>query len=346
MKLEPIVHEQNTVKTANTGALSQSQAAAREKAIARLSEQPVQNATNIAPEEMGALRSQNQGQSASSEASAAQSAPQEDSQPKAATDEQPISPQYAILARKEKMFRQKVQQHEAALKAERDVLQTERESLKAKEAEYLSQYIPKSRLTEDTIGVLLEQGITYDQITQMALNQAGMQQDPATKVAIARLEAQIKSQQEAIERANKAQLDNQNDQYKQAVSQITAEANQLVRIDPNFEAIRETNSVKDVVDLIEKTFKADGILLSVEEAAKEVEDHLVDQLSKYSQKIKKLQTKFSQQSNAKSTAPAQQQPAANSQQSHPQKTLTNAVGSGRQLSAKERAILAFKGELK
>lgn len=333
------------VQTANTGAQSSSQQSARERAISKLVQQPpapeqhpVSNPSRIAPEEMSAV----QGQKSTIESPASE--PAQEATPAKSPDEQALSPQYAILARKEKALRQRVQQHEAALKAERDALEKERQSLKAKEDDYQSNYIPKSRLTEDAMSVLLEAGITYDQITQMALNQSQVQQDPATKVAIARLEAQIKAQQDAIDKANKAQVDAQSEQYHQAVKQITSEAKQLVRLDPKFEAVRETNSVKDVVDLIEKTFKEDGVLLSVEEAAQEVEDHLVEQLSKYAQKIKKLQSKFSQP--AKS-APAPQPSASNQQSQSPSlKTLTNAVGSGRQLSARERAILAYKGELK
>jgi hypothetical protein len=97
------------------------------------------------------------------------------------------------------------------------------------------------------------------------------------------------------------------------------------------------------VDLIEKTFKEDGILLSVEEAAKEVEDELVSQLSKYAQKIKKLQQKFAPQSKA-----APQQPVNNKtagQQQQPGKTLTNSMGASRPLSTRERAILAFENKL-
>jgi len=111
--------------------------------------------------------------------------------------------------------------------------------------------------------------------------------------------------------------------------------------DPNsYEAIRKTNSIKDVVDLIEETFKEDGTILSVEEACREVEDHLVEKLSSYSSQISKIQQRM--KANAR---PSQQQQANTTQQRAPKPTLTNSVSSSKKLSAKERAVLAFRGEL-
>lgn len=260
--------------------------------------------------------------------------------PKEATQakEDPLSTQYALLARKEKALRSKAQAQDSALKTREEAIRAREEALKAKDVEYQSNYIPKNRLTENTIETLLEAGITYDQITQMALNQSQVQQDPATQLAIKRLEAQIKAQAEQQEKAAKAYEESQSVQYKQAVNQITQEVKNLVKSD-DFEVIRATNSVSDVVDLIEKTFKADGILLSVEEAAREVEEYLVDEALKLSE-LKKIQQR------KKPVTQAPKQTEQPKQQSQTMKTLTNAVGTSRPLTAKERAVLAFKNELK
>lgn len=112
-------------------------------------------------------------------------------------------------------------------------------------------------------------------------------------------------------------------------------------MDPYFETIKQTNSVSDVVDLITATYEKDGILLSVEEAAKEVEDYLVDEAMKLT-RIGKIKQRLAASTTAKVS---QEQTPAPKKQTQ-MKTLTNAASTTRQLSAKERAILAFRGELK
>ena len=56
--------------------------------------------------------------------------------------------------------------------------------------------------------------------------------------------------------------------------------------------------------------------------------------------------KIQQRLQPKSQPSAQKQESSSKQQDQPIKTLTNSVGVARSLTAKERAILAFKGELK
>jgi phosphopentomutase len=120
------------------------------------------------------------------------------------------------------------------------------------------------------------------------------------------------------------------------------EASSLVKNDPNFEAIRASGkgAVKQVVQLIERTFDQDGILLTVEEAAQAVEDHLVEEATKLT-RIGKIQQRLA--ANAKT---AQKPVQTTGQSPQASKTLTNTMSTARPLSARERALLAFKGELK
>ncbi len=100
---------------------------------------------------------------------------------------------------------------------------------------------------------------------------------------------------------------------------------------------------RDVVDLIEKTFKEDGILLTEDEAAQQVEDYLTEEAYKLAN-LKKIQKRLQTSSASTSTSATPAKSAETPKQSQPMKTLTNAVGTSRQLTSKERAILAFKGE--
>ena len=319
---------------------SQSAQSARDRAIARLTtppaqEHPVSNPSQVAPEDLSAIQApSSEGQNNIDEATTSQS------QEVQAKDKEKelLSTQYAQLARREKALYAKAQARERAIAEREASIQAREEAIKAKDAEYQSKYVPKERLSQDTINVLLENGLTYDQITQQFLTQ--QTQDPATKLALQRLESQLRAQEEAREADRKAAQEAQSAQYQQALKQIRSDAAELVAEDSRFEAIKATRSIGDVVELIEETFKQDGRVMSVEEACREVEDHLVEKLSQYSQ-INKIQQRLK----AAQSASSPKQPGQSSQPQQPKPTLTNAVGTSKKLSAKERAILAFKGEL-
>jgi DNA-binding NarL/FixJ family response regulator len=255
-------------------------------------------------------------------------------------DEKPLSSEYAILARKEKQLRardQQLRQRELAIKAAEDAKNAPLQAAKPSFDE--SKYISKDKLQNDLFGTLSELGLSYDQITQQAVNaptpeQIQYQQD--MKALREELKA-LKGEQETVKKTWEEQ---QTESYKQAVNQIKNEAMTLIKHDPNFETIRETDSVNDVVELIERTFKEDGVLLTVEEASTQVEDYLVEEALKIA-RIKKIQQRL-QPAAAKPALAPQKNTVPQQQQ---MKTLTNQVSSTRKLTSRERAILAAEGKL-
>lgn len=252
--------------------------------------------------------------------------------------EKPLSSEYAVLARKEKALRLRdaqIRAKEAQLKAAEDA----RNAPKAPAFDE-SKYISREKLDKDLFGTLAELGLTYDQITQQAIN-APTPEKVALDQELKTLRDEIKALRGETESTKKTWEQHQTDSYNQAVSQIKSEATSLITHNPNFETIKETNSVDDVVELIERTFKEDGLLLSVEDAAAQVEDYLVDEAMKIA-RIKKIQQRL--QPAAPRAQAASPQKTTDSKQ--PQmKTLTNNVSTSRPLSAKERALLVARGEM-
>jgi hypothetical protein len=327
---------------------------ARERAIAKLMTPPpgaqteaVINPTRVSPEEMSAIlpkkeeeKEEPKAETESVEAQAdtqkdTNEASEEEASKEVKVKADPLSTQYAILARKEKALRARDQE----LKAREQAYLSREEAVKAKEAEYQSGYISKDAVKQNPLLVLSELGLSYDDITNQILNQP--RQDPATQAYLQRLEAEIKALKGDQENTKKSYEEQQKNSYQQAVNQIRNEAKSLVNSDPAFEMIKTSGAVDDVVSLIEETFKADGVLLTVEEAAKEVEDYLIDEAIKLA-KSKKVQQRL-----APVPAPKQAEAAPKQSQPAQMKTLTNSVGNpARKLSARERAIAAFKGELK
>ena len=201
----------------------------------------------------------------------------------------------------------------------------------------------EDRLAKDPLGVLAEKGISYDQLTNLLLSQGQGQPTSPEAAMIAKLEAKIAQIEEANKQTNTSIEARETQAYNQAVTQIRNDAKSLVTSDPEFETIKATNSINDVVELIELTFKEDGILLTVEEAAREVENHLVEEAMKIT-RINKIQRRLSHPAaKAQESKPSQSGSAPKQQQMN---TLTNSVGTSKPLTQRQRAIAAFEGKLK
>jgi hypothetical protein len=294
---------------------------------------PVANPSSISPEENLAIKSQvSQDQTAITEDTTSEEAPP-------ATKEEPISSQYAILARKEKALRARAAQQEQAYKSREAALQAREAEISSKSNFDSSKYVSIEDLKRDSYGVLQKHGVSYDDISSQAL---ASQSPEAQMLRQMREEMNAELQKVREEQANTrtAQEQQQAKAYQNALNQIRTEASQLVSSDPTFETIKETGSVNDVVDLIERTFKEEGRLMTVDEAAQQVEDYLVEEALKIS-RIKKIQSRLGAQTVQKTAEIKQTAPV---EEANKLKTLTNSVGNTRPLSAKERALLAFKGE--
>lgn len=329
--------------TADTGAQSASQQSARERAIARLQGTPAQLTVAEAVVEDPSNPTVQENTIETAIVAATEEVAAEAVEPAVtpAPVEPQISSQFAQLARQTKAFRAQ----QAAAKAEQTAFKAEQAAFKAEQervkAEMHSQYVPKERITKETLKVLQEQGLTAEQITNMVLNQP----DPAEtqrQSVIEELRAEIQSLKDGQESTKKSFEDQQRQSYTQAVNMIRNEVSQLVDADANFETIKATNSVEDVVELITKTFETEQRMLTVQEAADAVEEYLVEEALKIA-KLNKIQQRLKP-----TTAPAKAA-AASPLAGAPKtatKTLTSSMNNSRPLTAKERAILAFKGELK
>jgi aspartokinase len=118
----------------------------------------------------------------------------------------------------------------------------------------------------------------------------------------------------------------------------------LVDKDPEFESIKESQAYDAVVELIEQTFNTEGRLMSVAEAAKEVENHLVEQAFKMSQ-WKKVQARMQ----PKVEAPQEVQKPQTMEPKPAIRTLSNDLtqqSSGRMTEKQRiaRAMAAFNGQ--
>lgn len=246
--------------------------------------------------------------------------------PEAKVEEKTISPQYAQIAKRERMVRRQLEE-----------LKQREAAFKNREQDLLTRYVPKDQIAEDfrtdPLGSMKKYNLSYDQLTAQVLNGPTPQEQ-----TVAELRREIAALKGGMDETKELITKQEAQRYEQAIHQIRTETKVLVENDPNFEMVKEMRAGETVVELIQETFKKTGTVMSVEEAAREVEEYLLEEILRVA-KGKKIQGKMM------STPAAATEPMA---QTNSAKTLTHAsLSSGSKgLSNYERAMLAFKGELK
>lgn len=246
------------------------------------------------------------------ESEAALTIPDPSKETSAATEvTEPLSPQAAALAKQRRALQVKERELDDRLKA-----------FEAKSSG--SDFIPKQKFIDDPLGVLLENGVTYERLTEAILSNQGSSELTALK-------AELKAQEERFEK----KLTDRDTQTKQQVlAEMSREAIQLVREGDEFELVRESGRVKDAITLIDRTHAETGEVMDVREALRLVEEELIKDAEKLA-RLSKVQSRISPP-----LAPQQQQ------QSRPIRTLTNRDTAQAPLSRKARAMAAFNGQLK
>lgn len=237
------------------------------------------------------------------------------------TEVTPIDPKFEALARKEAALRSK----EREFQAEKASMDTRIQDAVNKA---LNEY--KDRLKSSSLDELNTLGITYDQLVEQAVN--------APNQETVEIKNELKALKDAQARQAEEAKNSSNAQREAAVKQIKYDAQDLIDSDPQFETIKATGSIDDVVELITRTFDETGRLMTVDQAAIKVEEELLEEAIKIANigKVKaKLKPDLTQ-----AVAQSKQQTTQQQQMT----TLTNNMSSSRPLTARERAIKRFKGE--
>ena len=273
-------------------------------------------------------------------------APQAPAQEAPAPEVAARSRELAMRAQREKALRAQIKQQQDSLAAKEAAIAAKEAALAAKEQEYLQNYIPKSRLSEDPLSVLAEANVSYDTLTQQMLNPTPT--DPRLQAHVSKLEQQLQQVTEQLKATEENRKAQEQAAYDNAVKQIETNIKRLVSSEPQFEAIKAARAEKDVVDLIKRVHSEEGVILTEREACEAIEEELTERIYNYA-KLEKIQKRL-QPGSPKVAAPAPklqaEKPAQEAQPMPQAKTLTNALSSTRKLSSTERAILAFKGQLK
>lgn len=237
----------------------------------------------------------------------------------------PLSPQFAALAKQKRALQLKEQE----LLAKEKALETQPATQTG-----LEEY--RSRLKSNALSVLLEEGVTYDQLTEqiLAAGESGNQDLTA-------IQTQMKALEERLQNQDKSLQDRDAAAKKQVMAQLNREAEQLVSQGDDYEMIREWGYQSKIVELIDRTFDKTGEFLDVAEAATAIEAELLE-TSLRAARIKKVQSKLTPTEALQQTQPVQ----SDRGNFKTMRTLTNRDGAtSHSMSKRERAIAAMEGRL-
>lgn len=256
------------------------------------------------------------------EAAAAELPTPDINEPAKETEEtRPISPEMAALIKAKRALQVK----------ERELAQRE-EAIKAQSpAVNMEDYISKADLKANPMKVF-DAGVTYDGLTEALMN------NPINP-EIQTLKADIKALKEELN----GQLSTRDQQAEQQVlANIESNIRDLTADGEQFEAIRQARAQKKVVELIHKTWKKTGEVLSDSDAAELVENQLIEDNLPFA-RIKKVQSRITP---APETRP-EQIPAPQKPNTKIMRTLTNrdTATQGPQ-DRRARALAAWNGTLK
>jgi hypothetical protein len=228
---------------------------------------------------------------------------------------EPLSPSFAALAKQRRQLQVREQQ-----------LKTREEALKAQPAQ--AGAIDQARLKSEPLAVLMEAGVTYEQLTEAIM----AQQNGVSPEQYRALQAKVDALESGFD---KRLQDRDAQQEQQTLAGMRREATQLVAEGDEYELIRENRAVPQVMRLIERLYKETGDVLDVSEACGLIEAELLKDTLRVAG-LNKVKTHLGQ--TAAPQAPATQR------QPQQMRTLSNRDTTQAPMNAKQRAMAAFYGQ--
>lgn len=222
---------------------------------------------------------------------------------------EPLSPQMAALAKQRRALQVK----------ERELAERERKLTEAP----ASQGIDAARIKADPLGVLLEAGVTYDDLTQAVIANPGAPE-------VQKLQQKLKEMEEKLE----GKLQDRDQQAEKVhFSMKTKEAERLISQGDAYQMVRDTGSLPLVIQYMQREWKENGEVVDLEEALGLFEEELLKRGTKLAS-LEKVRGKLTPEQSQQPLQPKPRPP-----------TLTNRDNAQVPMSRKQRALAAFHGQL-
>ena len=278
--------------------------------------------TSLVGAPQGPITGENSATSAQTDTEgASQAAPAVETKQAVESTEKPqIDPQFAskfaALTRKEKAVRER----EAAIKAQQAELESLKKQLEEQSGKLKSdEGSLASRLKNEPLKVLSEMGLTFEDLSQIVLNEGNPTPEMLIKRTRQELEAATKSELEKtkqeleefkkslLEKEKQAEEAKVNEAKTQYLTELTEFINETKNDsgDDKYELIKSNDSVQLVYDVVEAYYEETGKILSMQEAADHVEAELEERAKSILElkKFKQASKPIEQVEEKKETAP-------------------------------------------
>ena len=242
---------------------------------------------------------------------------------------EPMSPQYAALAKAKR-----------ALQAKEREIQVREAALKSNTTETQTVGYSKDQIKANALGILREAGVTNDDLTDAIIKESN-----DFGPGYSKLETEIKAMKETLDAQSKTATEQEQAVEKQVLAQVRRDVDQVVSQSDEYEAVVRAKAQDSVVKLIHTVFKngwkdkgyEPGFMMDLEEAIKIVDDQLIEDFAPYAT-LKKVQSRLNPES--------VQQNLAKPSATKTMRTLTNRDGASPTMDKRSRAIAAMEGRLK
>jgi DNA repair exonuclease SbcCD ATPase subunit len=222
-----------------------------------------------------------------------------------------------------------IREQQKQLQAEKQAFEQEKQKLKPG----MSQEEWAEQFRQDPT----KMGFSYDELAEKFLKAPSPESQ-----AINLLQSQIEDLKSQLVKQQEQYTVAQQQAYENAVKQIESDATRLVAMKPQeYELIAAMGRTKDIAERIKQRFHNENVLMSVEEAAQQLEAELLEQASLYAG-LNKVKAKISPPAQQDSEAPTM---TGEKKTTHVQQTLTNAMKGSATMDRMTRARLAFEGKL-
>jgi hypothetical protein len=179
---------------------------------------------------------------------------------------------------------------------------------------------------KDPLNELSKLGLSYDKLTQLALNDGKLTPDMQMQVLKQELEDKFgKTIEELRNELSEKEKTSEQEKYEEVVNNYVNELTNFVNNNEKYELIRANDSVQLVYDVIEDYHKQHGRILSMDEAADQVESYLEEGMERIFNKTQKLKAKFGINQKQAEKLVADQEQKGNTQSPTLSNTFSTAV---------------------
>ena len=201
-------------------------------------------------------------------------------------DRDDFSRKFAALSRREKEIRAKEAEYEKRI-ADLENRFTVKEPEKEPEVPF------EYKLKQNPLKALEEMGLSYDKLTELALNDGQLTPDMQMKLMREEIENGYQSKYKELEnRILEKEKNDEQRRYDDIETGFKNEIESFVSSNPEQFELIQANEAKDVVyEVIEEHYNETGKILDIKEAAEAVESYLEEEATKLLQ-LSKVRSKF------------------------------------------------------